>query len=185
MKNVIKAFVKAQGEFTEVYKNTKGHGYKYATLDGIINMLRPILTKNGLALMQKEFTCNIDGKKHIGMITQLLHDSGEVLESEPLHCPLDSGAMRMSTYQMLGVGITYLRRYQLSTFMGIASEEDTDGAVEKGSPKESLAKKEESRLPLEERLKELAAAKGINVETKKAIADFTIAELNAAIKKLS
>ena len=34
----------------------------------------------------------------------------------------------MNTYQSIGSAITYFRRYSLSAFTGIASEEDVDAA---------------------------------------------------------
>jgi hypothetical protein len=34
----------------------------------------------------------------------------------------------MNTYQSIGSAITYFRRYSLSSFVGIASEEDVDAA---------------------------------------------------------
>jgi hypothetical protein len=35
----------------------------------------------------------------------------------------------MNTYQSVGSAITYYRRYSLSSFTGIASEEDVDGEM--------------------------------------------------------
>ena len=37
----------------------------------------------------------------------------------------------MNTYQSVGSAITYFRRYSLSAFTGIASEEDVDAASPK------------------------------------------------------
>ena len=37
----------------------------------------------------------------------------------------------MNTYQSIGSAITYFRRYSLSSFTGIASEEDVDAASPK------------------------------------------------------
>ena len=34
----------------------------------------------------------------------------------------------MNTYQSIGSAITYFRRYSLSSFVGIASEEDVDAS---------------------------------------------------------
>ncbi|GAG29913.1 unnamed protein product, partial [marine sediment metagenome] len=48
---------------------------------------------------------------------------------------------KMNDYQSLGSGITYLRRYTLSSALGIVTDEDTDGAgdqIPKDEPKKEL-----------------------------------------------
>ena len=47
-KGLFGALVKAQVELKNPPKNKEGYGYKYATLDSIIEQTKPILQKYGL-----------------------------------------------------------------------------------------------------------------------------------------
>lgn len=102
--------------------NTKVNPYyksKYAPLDEVLNTVRPILGKYGLSFFQNQIT---DENGKLGVITILLHSSGEFLESDAIFA-----APEKNTPQGLGSVSTYLRRYQLSSVLGIASEDDDDG----------------------------------------------------------
>lgn len=91
---------------------------KYAPLSGILNDVRPLLSKHGLSVIQSP---GGDGQ-NIMMTTLLLHESGEWIESETLVLKADK-----PTAQGAGSAITYARRYALSAILGIASEDDDDG----------------------------------------------------------
>jgi len=121
--NVAKALVSAAAEIKNVKKDTQGFGYKYATLDSILEMIRPVLAKNKLTIIQGEDIVD----SMIVVQTILMHESGEYAEtiSKAPYIELKG----MNSYQSLGAGITYLRRYAISSLLGIASEEDTDANV--------------------------------------------------------
>lgn len=91
---------------------------KYAPLNEILNEVRPILAKYGLSVMQSP---SADGDK-VSVVTLLMHESGEWLESCPLALKADK-----PTAQGAGSAITYGRRYSLSAVLGISSEDDDDG----------------------------------------------------------
>jgi hypothetical protein len=91
---------------------------RYATLDAINALIKPILAKHKLAYMQDVWTVN-DG---IAIKTKLLHESGEVIESSIAIFPC-----AQKTVQSFGSTITYARRYQLSAFLGLTADEDDDG----------------------------------------------------------
>lgn len=120
------ALAKAQSEIAspprnrEVTVRTKTGGqykFKYATLDSIIDAVRVPLTKNGLWFTQT-LAGNGDGKYHL--VTRLVHDSGESIESvTPL---LVQGAGN----QEFGSALTYMRRYALTAMLGVAADEDDD-----------------------------------------------------------
>ncbi len=119
--NIFAAFIKAQAEFTNPKKNSDGYGYKYVELDAIVDMVRPVLAKHGLGFIQTESS----KKGEIGMQTTLIHSSGEWIKSETIYTRVPE--IRGTNYvQKLGGAITYLRRYQLGTFLGIISEKDDD-----------------------------------------------------------
>lgn len=118
---ISKAFVTALGELSDVTKNKKADTgkfeYGYADLASTVAMVRPILAKHGLAVTQ---TAGSEGDDVL-IWTTVLHQSGEFLTSQPLRF---SGG---STAQQTGSAVSYLRRYSLMAFLGLATEDD-DGA---------------------------------------------------------
>lgn len=110
------ALAKAQGEFPEIDKGKTGHGYKYADIADILRAVRPILSKNDLAVFQ-----SLDGDK---LVTTLAHGSGATLVSAyPL---VQDGTGRMNNIQRMGAALTYARRYALTALLGVAADEDLD-----------------------------------------------------------
>ena len=112
--------VKVMAEVKDVTKNSQGFGYKYATLDEVLKVVRPIAAKHNISIFQSQ-------KIEEGIVkveTMLLHSSGEYLISD-VEAPYIE-LKGMNAYQTLGAAITYLRRYSLSNAFGISSEEDTD-----------------------------------------------------------
>jgi hypothetical protein len=93
---------------------------KYATLDAINAVIKPILAKHKLAFMQDVWTVN-DG---IAIKTKLLHESGESIESSIAIFPC-----AQKTVQSFGSTSTYARRSQVSAFLGLTADEDTDGEM--------------------------------------------------------
>lgn len=90
--------------------------FKYATLDHIISQIAPQLAEEGLAFRQGQ----ADGQ----MITRLMHESGEWMESG-IPMPNVSGSP-----QDIGSIISYFKRYSLSAALGLVTEEDDDAGGE-------------------------------------------------------
>ena len=135
IENLAIALAKFQAEVKNP-PNTKVNPYyksKYAPLDEVLNTVRPILGKYGLSFFQNQIT---DENGKLGVITILLHSSGEFLESDAIFA-----APEKNTPQGLGSVSTYLRRYQLSSVLGIASEDDDDGNVNEAQPNKNEGKK--------------------------------------------
>lgn len=103
---------------------------KYATLDKIIEVIRPVLSTNKLAVMQDV----ISGDGFMTVKTLLLHESGEWFESEGTTLRLVK-----NDPQGVGAGITYARRYDLSAFLSLNTGEDDDGnsQMNEGMPPEN------------------------------------------------
>lgn len=123
-KELVKSLIAVQKEIYNP-KNTANNPFfksKYAPLNEILNLVRPLLTQNGLFLTQNTGTDEISGKVFVQ--SQLLHVSGEAFSTDKLILTTDK-----NTPQGLGSAITYGRRYQLSALLGIASEEDDDGNI--------------------------------------------------------
>ena len=100
--------------------STRGGGrysFRYATLDKILDMARPVLAEEGLALFQPIST---NEKGAMVLVTRLLHRSGEWMETS-IPLPTPGGDP-----QAFGSAVTYLRRYAVTALLGIASDEDDD-----------------------------------------------------------
>lgn len=125
------ALAKAQGSFEAVGKDRENPHmrYRYATLASVLAATRKGLSQNGIAVTH-EYN---DGY----LVTRLL--CGEQwLESEA-RVALDQGK-GLTQVQALGSALTYLRRYCLSGLLGVAPDDDDDGAgadgvvVDQGAP---------------------------------------------------
>jgi len=124
-----KALSSFQGEITDPKKSTAGYGYRYATLDQVLSIVRPLLAKNGLALTQMISTRWEGEREWVRATTRVMHESGEWMEST-LSLPVEQ-MKGMSHAQAVGSIITYARRYSIQAAVGIAAEEDTDAAMPK------------------------------------------------------
>lgn len=92
---------------------------RYASLDGILDTVRPILAKHGLGLTQ----AIVASEGRVGVRTSIVHPDGI----------LDMGEVSVAvkpdtTAQQIGSSITYLRRQSIQAAMGIATDTDDDGA---------------------------------------------------------
>ncbi len=122
MKNLFKALAAFQQECPTIHKATTGYGYTYADLPAILEVVNPLLKKHGLGFTQPITDC--------GVHTTLFHiESGETIES----CtPIPKGVelKGQNQFQVLGSAITYIRRYALSSILGIVTDKDTDASGE-------------------------------------------------------
>ena len=123
---LFKAMIEAAPDVQSISKSKQGYGYKYATLDSLIDMLRSALPKHGIWFIQTP-TCD---EKRIRLTTRVIHTSGEWME-ECIEVPNIDNALsgKVNDVQKAGAAITYLRRYTLSSVFGVASDEDVDGNV--------------------------------------------------------
>lgn len=118
------ALIKARTEIETVVKDKDGYGYKYATLDNVISMLKGVLPKYGLGFAQ--FPESVNGKD--GVTTIVMHESGEYMSAR---YEMEATEMKGTNLtQQKGASITYTRRYALCSIFGIPTEEDTDGTVD-------------------------------------------------------
>lgn len=129
--SIFKALCDVKKEFKTLDKNKKGYGYNYTTLDNVIELLNDTLPNYGLGFIQ---TLTNVGQE-TAIITRIIHESGEYIEDMVVMTNTDLSA-KVNDTQKLGASITYFRRYCLSTFFGIATEEDTDGVSDKKTIKQ-------------------------------------------------
>jgi len=112
------AMALAQGEIENAAKASVNPHFKskYADLAEVLNTVRPVFAKNGLAIIQSS-AC--DGQV-VTVTTAVAHKDGGYITSELSCVPAKFDA------QGLGSVTTYLRRYQLAAMAGCA-QEDLDG----------------------------------------------------------
>lgn len=140
IKELAAALAKCQGEMKNPPKSASNPFFKskYATLDTIVDTIRPALAKYELSYIQ---SCSSD-EQNISVTTLLMHSSGEWIESDPMTVK----ATKLDP-QGAGSAITYARRYTLSAMLGVASEEDDDGngASNKDKPKQKVTEPEQKQ----------------------------------------
>lgn len=116
IKELAAALAAFQAEVENVKKDSTNPFFKskYASLENIIDTVRPFLAKHGLAFSQLP-----SGENELS--TTLIHKSGEWLSATAKINPKDTSP------QAQGSAITYMRRYALSALLGLATEDDDDG----------------------------------------------------------
>lgn len=112
---------------------------KYAPLQDVLNVVRPLLSKHGLSILQIPSS---DGET-VSVTTLLMHSSGEWIQTDPLVLKTDK-----PTAQGAGSAITYARRYSLSAVLGISSEDDDDGNIATGTKHETNNQKQKQEESL-------------------------------------
>ena len=117
-------------------KSGREYEFKYATLDSILDLIRPVLAEHGLAMIQGTAGGTAANQPPLYLTTRLLHSSGQFYETDtPI--PYNGGDA-----QSLGIALTYTKRYSVTAMLGFSAEEDSDaggakkGGDRKGSPAE-------------------------------------------------
>lgn len=128
------ALAAAQGEIPTIPKTKRatipgkdgraGFSYAYADIADVLEAIRPVLAKHKLSIIQPTV---MDGSALL-IRTRIGHASGQWIESEYPVCSLGGD------HQKMGGAMTYARRYALCSLVGIAADEDTDGAEAEKTP---------------------------------------------------
>lgn len=133
MKNIYKAIADLQQEAPVILKETQGYGYQYADLPAIFKEINPLMKKHGLGFTQ---LVDYSGLDNPTLVTTVFHvESGEELRSTAI-IPNNVQLKGMNQFQVLGSAITYLRRYALSSMLGLVTDKDTDAGGEEVDTKE-------------------------------------------------
>lgn len=144
-----KALAKAQGEVENASKSSVNPHFKskYADLAEVLNTVRPVFSANGLAFLQMP---SFDGGV-VSVETVLTHESGEWLSN------VASAPITKQDAQGVGSAITYLRRYSLAAFAGIAQEDDdANASIWQKQPKQApIPHHAEQAMPDEEEYRQL------------------------------
>jgi len=119
------ALAKAQGEMSNGAKDKQGYGYKYMELSTLIDIARPALSKNNVAIIQTSELVR-GTSPSVVTHTTVMHSSGQWHKSA-IELPIKV-MPQLSPAQMIGVNCSYGRRYALQAICLIASE-DSDGTI--------------------------------------------------------
>lgn len=125
------ALAKSQGQITGARRDSENPYYKskYSDLASVWDAIRGALSANGLSVVQVPYF-TADG--NVGLTTILMHSSGEYIKGNMEMKPAKNDP------QALGSVISYLRRYCISAFVGVAQVDD-DGNAASQVPFESKA----------------------------------------------
>lgn len=123
MAPLFEALAKAQAEFKTVKATSrvafKNVDFKFAPLSDILAAVRPALNKYGLTLTQQTKHIPFGNGNGIKVVTTLLHESGVSydIESVPVF-------YNVNDIKNLGAQVTYLRRYEVKTLLGIEADSE-------------------------------------------------------------
>ncbi len=112
-------------------KNGGSYEYSYADLADIWDKIRKPLTDSGLSVVQIPTT--LQGEHALKTI--LFHQSGEKIQ-DIMRLPV----ARETSPQNLGSAITYAKRYMLSAFLGLVTEDDNDAADLRTASSEQMSR---------------------------------------------
>jgi hypothetical protein len=120
-----------QNEIGAISKDAKNPFYKskYFDINSLIKQLQPLFQKHRLLLLQPI-------KESLVYTRIVCVDSGEFVEAS-MKLP------DLADIQKLGGAVTYLRRYTLSSLLGLQSEDDDGNAASSASVKSSAPKVKE------------------------------------------
>lgn len=139
MKNIFKALADFHNDCPVILKDTQGYGYVFADLPAIFETINPLLKKHGLG-----FTQPINGNQIRTIVYHI--ESGETIESLT-DIPQGVKLSGMNDFQVLGSAITYLRRYSLSSILGLVTDKDTDASGEQSKGENKAKENKSNGLP--------------------------------------
>jgi hypothetical protein len=113
------ALSKAQSELESVGKGETGYGYNYASLPATIQLVKPVLAKNSLAITQLVGN-NSNGQPSVTTI--LMHSSGQFIKSVASMELVEMKSCNVA--QRAGAVYSYIRRYALQGILNISSEDN-------------------------------------------------------------
>ena len=151
-----KALAAAQGEFRPIVKNRSvqirpregaPYTFRYADMEELIAATRPALAKHGMAVIQT-VSRGADGMEYLE--TGVLHADGGCIWSRLPIIPFKGN----DDPKKFGAVLTYIRRYQYSSLLCLAADDDLDEdggdggeAAAKNKPKPRKAEARQVEVP--------------------------------------
>ncbi len=135
---LLPALVSAKKKFGIINKNKQGYGYKYATIDEILDKIEKPLLEAGL------FIAHDRDIEKMELTSYVYHTSGEYIGTKiKLDVEISN---KMNFMQNLGSASTYAIRYNLIALFNLCAEEDDDG-VSSNKPKQPQEVKKPKEAP--------------------------------------
>jgi len=121
-----------QGENLDIAKDKQAHGYKYATLDKIMEALNPLLFKNKIVAYHENGYDKEEKQSYIKTTVKDVENPDDFIESityinDKITLP------GQNAFMVVGSAITYFRRYHVTSMFGLTTEEDSDAGGAKGT----------------------------------------------------
>lgn len=112
--DLVKALVAFHTEIGTIKKDSTNPFFnsKYASLSQVLSQVLPVLSKNGLTIIQ--------APSEDGLTTTLAHSSGQYISSQMRLMPVKADP------QAQGSAITYARRYAVASILSLNIDEDDD-----------------------------------------------------------
>lgn len=151
------ALSRAQGEFPVIIKDkyysvTDKQGNVrqifYADLADILNAVRPCLSRNGLAIIQRtepieqlnKNTGKMEIDSSVRLITDVIHSSGQKLEPPSVHI-----MPRVPDAKEFAIYLGYYRKQQVTLVLGLAADTDSDGEIGDDKSHQAKLKREQAQ----------------------------------------
>ena len=148
--NLIPALVSAKQKFGTINKNKSGYGYKYATIDEILDKIEGHLLEVGLTVIHDR---DIDKME---LTSYVYHVSGEYIATKiKLDVELSN---KMNYMQNMGSASSYAIRYNLIALFNLCAEEDDDG-VASNKPKQAQEVKKPQEVKQTQEVKQAQEVK--------------------------
>lgn len=113
-----KDFTSMQSEITTVSKSKTGHKWKYATLEDIVDIVRPTLQEFGFAI-----SFDINTAEKVIVTCNLMHREGHSISTTITLMP---DKVSQNVVQAIGSSVSYGKRYTLMSLLNIATRDDDD-----------------------------------------------------------
>lgn len=125
-RTIADALAAAQAEMTDPVKDSVNPHFKskFVSLCALLQSVRPILTKHGIAFTQ---TTRVEDDGRVLLVTRLHWHDEEITGYYPV-------ITTKNDPQGLGSAITYAKRYALQAIVGVAADEDDDGNAASAKP---------------------------------------------------
>ena len=119
---IAKALVLLSSKLEAVAKTKTNPAFKskYASLDQILESVKPTLAECGLAVLFRQLPQDA-GTDVVCVQTVVFHESGEAISGEFIAKTMKNDA------QGVGGAITYLKRYGLVAMLALETDDDDDG----------------------------------------------------------
>ena len=129
------ALAAMQADIPSVAERGTGHNIKYATLEDIVDVVRPIMNQYGFAV---SFSVE-QAEKTITIIGELVHKGGHSKQTKMILPHETSGSK--NAVQAIGSSVSYGKRYVLCAMLNIATrgEDDNGYAAVPEVPKKTIS----------------------------------------------